>query len=330
MADIKNKNILITGGAGYIGSVLSNLLFENGYNIRIIDNLSIGNKSFRKNLTNSQFEFIEGDICNEVDVTKSLDTIDMVIHLAAIVGDPPCQKYPELATKVNKEGSELLYQKAIEHKVKRFIFASTCSNYGKMSDPDGYVNELTPLNPVSLYAELKVEFEKYMLENKDAITKPVILRFSTAYGLSPRMRFDLTVNEFTKELQQNKQLDIYGEQFWRPYCHTLDLSRAILKTIEADENKVAFKAFNVGDNNENYQKKTLIKMILKQLPDKEKLVSYIEKDEDPRDYRVNFDKINSTMDFRLMKTVPDGIREIIKALSLGQFENPDDECYRNI
>lgn len=323
-----NRKILISGGAGYIGSVLSELLIQSGYFVRVVDNLSSGKRP--EFIGQSNYEFVEGDICSKSDVSVALEDINCVVHLAAVVGDPACKKYSELATRVNKEGSELLYALSEEKGVKRFIFASTCSNYGKMPNPNGFVNEDTALNPISHYAELKVGFEKYLMENRGDGIKPVILRFSTAYGLSPRMRFDLTVNEFTRDILLGKQLEIYGEQFWRPYCHTVDLARAIIKVIEADDNAVACEAFNVGDNDENYQKKNLIDMILKQLPDKEGCVSYVHKEEDPRDYRVNFDKIKEKLGFSLTKTVPEGISEIIKAIEAGDFENPYDDCYKNL
>lgn len=326
---VTNK-ILVTGGAGYIGSVLIKKLLENGNTVRVIDNLSFGDRGIKPFLNKPSFDFIKGDICNNSDLANTLQDIDTVVHLAAIVGDPACQKYPELATKVNKNGSELLYQMAIDNDVKKFIFVSTCSNYGKMPEPDGFVDENSKLNPVSHYADLKVGFEQYLFENKNDSITPVILRFSTAYGLSFRPRFDLTVNEFTKELYLNRKLDIYGEQFWRPYCHTTDLANAIILAVEADNSKVAYNAFNVGSNNENYRKKEIVELILRKIPKAEKNITYVKKDEDPRDYRVNFDKIKSTLGFHASMTVTDGIDEIINAIDNKIIENPDDSLLKNI
>jgi len=164
-------------------------------------------------------------------------------------------------------------------------------------------------------------------QNKSNICKPTILRFSTVYGLSLRPRFDLTVNEFTKELAMNRELVVFGEQFWRPYCHVVDLARSVIKVIEADEQNVAFDVFNVGDTDENYQKQMIINEIVKKIP--ESKVKYVSKNEDPRDYRVNFDKIKIKLGFTITKKVPDGIDQIIKVIKDGFIINPDDPKYKN-
>ena len=324
------KSILVTGGAGYIGSVLIGQLLERGYRVRTIDKLDFGGDGLESYLENPAFEFVEGDICAADDLSQALDGVDSVVHLAAIVGDPACRKYPELAVKTNREGSQLLCKMAIENKVGRFVFASTCSNYGKMSDAVGYVDETSELCPVSLYAELKVEFEKYLLALDLKEFTPVCLRFATAYGLSPRPRFDLTVNEFTRDLLLGKQLDIYGEQFWRPYCHTSDLARAIVLALEAETSTVAYQAFNVGSTGENYQKKTLVEMILAELPQMRDNVKYVSVTEDPRNYRVNFDKIKTVLGFTTSKKVIDGIKEYIDAINSGLIKNPLDSRYSNL
>ncbi|MEW6411473.1 MAG: NAD(P)-dependent oxidoreductase [Candidatus Zixiibacteriota bacterium] len=325
-----NKSILVTGGAGYIGSVLTGLLLNRGYKVRVIDKLKFGGASLIPYLPHPKFEFITGDICRQDDLKPALEHIDAVVHLAAVVGDPACAKFPEEAERTNKDGSELLARLAIKEGVERFVFASTCSNYGKMDDPDGFVDESSPLRPVSLYAELKVGFEQYLMKLIQKGFTPVILRFATAYGLSPRPRFDLTVNEFTRDLALGKKLEIYGEKFWRPYCHTIDLARAVIAALDAASDKVSKKAFNVGSTSENYQKKTLAKMILKELPDAKDLVSYVHRDEDPRDYRVNFERIKTDLAFETTKTVPDGIKELVFAIKSGLIDNPDSPAYRNL
>lgn len=328
------KLILVTGGAGYVGSVLVDRLLDSGHRVRVLDNLSHGDspypgRSLLPFTSNDNFDFIHGDIRVERDVKTALDSIDAVVHLAAIVGDPVCSKHPELATDVNERGSQLLCSLAIKHGIRRFVFASTCSNYGRMVDADGYVDETSPLNPISHYARLKVGFEQYLLSLNESTFEPVCLRFSTAYGLSHRPRFDLTVNEFTRELLMNRRLDIYGEQFWRPYCHTHDLAAACMMAATAPSDQVAYEALNVGDTAENYQKKTLAELIVRQLPESATNVHYVKKDEDPRDYRVRCDKIKQAIGFEITRRVPDGIREIIDAVSSGLIDNPDDEYYVN-
>jgi len=322
------KRVLVTGGAGYIGSVLVRLLLSRGYKVRVLDNLMFGGDSLVELLNSENFEFIKGDIRNKEDVKKAMKDIDFVAHLAAIVGDPACAKEPQLAKETNLEGSKLLYNIASENEVKKFIFASTCSNYGKMKDSDNYVDETSELRPVSLYAETKVEFERFLLsQDKNNFTKPTCLRFSTVYGLSPRVRFDLTVNEFTKELVLGRELVIFGEQFWRPYCHVVDLARSVISVIESD-NRTDFNVYNVGDTSENYQKQMIVEEILKQITNAK--VKYVKKDEDPRDYKVSFEKIKKELNFKITKRVPDGIRQIIQAIKFGLISNPDNPKYKNI
>ncbi|MEN8122643.1 MAG: NAD-dependent epimerase/dehydratase [Bacteroidota bacterium] len=323
------KKILVSGGAGYIGSVLVRLLLKSGYKVRVIDNLRFGGEAIVDLLNNPDFEFIKGDTRNDDDLTKAVQGVDFIAHLAAIVGDPACAKEPELARETNLDASKRFYQIANENGVKRYVFASTCSNYGKMKDADAFVNEESELAPVSLYAETKVATEQFLLSQpKGNVCKPTSLRFSTVYGLSPRIRFDLTVNEFTKDLAMGKELVIFGEQFWRPYCHVLDLARGVLAVFEADESKVAFDVFNVGDTDENYQKQMIVAEIKKQLPDAK--IKYVEKNEDPRDYRVNFDKIRNKLGYKITKRVPDGVTQIIKIVKDGFLNNPDDAKYKNI
>jgi nucleoside-diphosphate-sugar epimerase len=325
----KTERILVTGGAGYIGSVLTRQLLDKGYIVRILDNLMYGGEPIIDLLNEPNFEFIKGDIRNELDVTKAMQDVDAVAHLAAIVGDPACAKQPELARSTNLEGSKLLYKIANQSGVKKFVFASTCSNYGKMDDPHAYVNEDSELAPVSLYAETKVAVEQFLLSQpKENICKPTCLRFSTVYGLSLRPRFDLTVNEFTKELTLGRELVVFGEQFWRPYCHVYDLARSVVKVIESDPALVAFDVFNVGDTSENYQKQMIVDEVIKIIPGAK--VKYVSKNEDPRDYRVSFDKIKNKLGFKLQFKVSDGIKQINKVLEDGFILNPDDSKYKNV
>ncbi len=325
------KKVLVTGGAGYIGSTLVGLLLNKNYRVTVIDNLSFGGESLLGYWHHPNFEFFKLDITDSKSIHSLFEThsFDAVVHLAAIVGDPACSKQPILAKIVNYEASINLIEISMKHKVERFIFASTCSNYGKMLETEGYVDEYSPLAPVSLYAELKVKIENLILDN---LTKsdefcPTVLRIATVYGLSPRMRFDLTVNEFTKEVVLDRELEVFGEQFWRPYCHVYDVSRAILLVLESSKEKVAYNVFNVGETTENYQKKMIVEEIKKFIPNAK--VKYIHKEEDPRNYRVSFEKIKKELGFFITKKVPDGISEIIEVVKKGIIKNPDDRKYYN-
>ncbi|MDP3245019.1 MAG: NAD-dependent epimerase/dehydratase family protein, partial [bacterium] len=264
------KIVLVTGGAGYIGSQLVGLLLNSNYYVIVVDSLIFGGESLLNFWHHPDFVFIKEDITQTEQLNKIFVDypIEVVIHLAAIVGDPACAKQPELAKKTNYEASVNLLELSQKHKIGRFVFASTCSNYGKMQDFNSYVDEESPLAPVSLYAELKVKFEQELLARKksDELFCSTILRFATVYGASPRMRFDLTVNEFTKELTLGRPLEVFGEQFWRPYCHVYDFARAILLVIESNQQKVAYNIFNVGDTQENYQKQMIIEEIKKVIP----------------------------------------------------------------
>jgi nucleoside-diphosphate-sugar epimerase len=323
------KLILVTGGAGYIGSELIGQLLKAGFKVRTVDSFIHGGMSLLPWLSHERFELIVGDIRDTGVIQQSLRDVTGIVHLAAIVGDPACKANPKLAREVNSVASEQVCHLAIENGISRFVFASTCSNYGKMSDPKGFVDENSPLNPVSLYAETKVGFEKFLMASNKPGFIPVILRFATAYGLSPRPRFDLTVNEFTRDLAVGRKLEIFGEHFWRPYCHVVDLARACQMALECDSDKVGFSAFNVGDTEENYTKKMLSEKILGELGSDSDLVSFVSRNEDPRDYRVKFEKIREIMGFHITRHVQDGIREIIHAIRSGMIRDPFDQWYQN-
>jgi len=323
------QKVLVTGGAGYIGSVLVRQLLEHNYRVVVLDSLMYGGESLLDLFNNNNFDFVKGDIRREEDIAMAMKGVDFVVHLAAIVGDPACAKQPELAKSTNLDGSKLLYSIANKMGVKRFIFSSTCSNYGRMANPDVMVDEMSELAPVSLYAETKVGVEKFLLSQPKSNTcKPTVLRFSTVYGLSLRPRFDLTVNEFTKELALGRELVIFGEQFWRPYCHVVDLARSVLIALEAPMEKVAFNVYNVGDSSENYQKKMIVEEIKKFIPDSK--IKYIQKNEDPRDYRVSFEKIKNELGFSITQRVPDGISQILKVIKQRILLNPDNAEFKNV
>jgi len=328
----EKKTILVTGGAGYVGSILARRLLQQGYRVICLDKLMYGGQSLVEIWDHPDFLFYKLDITDypAVDDVFTRHSVDGVVHLAAIVGDPACSRQPDLARKINFDASIHLLEITRRMDVRRFVFSSTCSNYGKMPDAFGFVTEESPLRPVSLYAELKVAFEQILItpaENSGGFA-PTALRFATVYGMSPRMRFDLTVNEFTKELALGRELVVFGENYWRPYCHVGYFSNAILRVLQAPPELVACQVFNVGDTSQNYTKKMIVDEIVQRIPGSK--IKYVLQGEDPRDYRVNFDKIHSTLGFSITRMVPQGIQDVLTAIQQGIIENPDDPKYYNI
>jgi nucleoside-diphosphate-sugar epimerase len=318
---------LVTGGAGYIGSALVRQLLSDGHHVRVADLLNSGGESIIDLLGSESFEFVRADVRDHRAMQEAVEGMDAIVHLAAVVGDPACAAAPEVAKGVNRDASKQLYRIAEKNGVEQFVFASTCSNYGKMEGEE-LLDEESPLRPVSLYAQTKVDVERYLLDQPTSRTcTPTCLRFATVYGLSPRVRFDLTVNQFTKELALGKELVVYGEQFWRPYCHVADLARSVRSALGAGE-EAAFDVFNVGANDENYQKQSIVDLIVERIPDAD--LSYVEKTEDPRNYRVDFSKIHDQLGFDITRTVPDGIDEIKYIIENGFIQDPEDERYYNV
>ena len=211
--------VTVTGGAGYIGATATRELLPPATRSRVLDSLLHGQDDVAAALEAAGARVVRGDVRDADARRAALDGADAVVHLAAIVGDPACAKDPELSQAVNVEGTRALVEDA--GMARRIVFASTCSNYGRMADPLVPVDETAPLAPVSLYAEQKVEIERELL----ALPNATCLRFATIYGVAERMRFDLTVNEFTRDLWDGRTLDVYGEQFWRPYVHVGDAAR---------------------------------------------------------------------------------------------------------
>jgi nucleoside-diphosphate-sugar epimerase len=324
---------LVTGGSGYIGAMLVRELREAGREVRVLDSLLHGQDEIAAEQERVGVEVIRGDIRDAEARRRALAGVEAVVHLAAIVGDPACALDPAVSDEVNVQATRALVADAGEAGVQRLVFASTCSNYGRMADPDVPITEEGELRPVSLYAEQKVGMEQLILGTANGTpstspTKPTCLRFATVYGVGRRMRFDLTVNEFTRELWADRELEVFGEQFWRPYIHVRDAARAVRTVLEAPAETVAGEVFNAGRSGENYRKLDLVEEIGKQLD--RGTVSYVHRDEDPRDYKVSFEKIRAVLGFQTLMIVPDGIAEIIAALDAGQFGDPFDGRYRNI
>jgi nucleoside-diphosphate-sugar epimerase len=317
--------VLVTGGAGYVGSIVVAELLAREYRVRALDALFHGGvRSLLLPWGNPRFEFVRGDVRDPDVRARALEEVEAVVHLAAIVGDPACSRQPELARDVNLEATRALVDDARAAGVERFIFASTCSNYGRM-DGDGYADEEFELRPISLYAETKVAAEREVLSRNGALA-PTCLRLATVYGTSPRMRFDLTVNEFTCDLALKNELTVYGEQFWRPYVHIRDAARAIVLVLGAPASTVAGEVYNVGDTQENYRKLDIVAILRDRFP--EAKIEFVHRDEDPRDYRVSFEKF-ARIGFETSWSVEEGIDEVLALLRSGLLDDPYAPSYRN-
>ena len=320
--------VLITGGAGYIGSLLADELLQAGRQVRVLDSLLHGQEDIAAELEGRGVEVIRGDVRDADARRRAAEGVAAVVHLAAIVGDPACAKDPAKADEVNVQGSRAMVETARDAGVGQFVFASTCSNYGRMADPTVPIDENALLAPVSLYAEQKVGIETMLLGDGHGDLRPTCLRFATVYGVGRRMRFDLTVNEFTRDLWAERPLEVFGEQFWRPYVHVRDAARAVRTVLDAPADQVTGEVFNAGHSDENYRKLDLVEIITGQLGRGE--VQYVQRDEDPRDYKVSFEKVRDELGFEPLFRVPGGIEEITGALEERRFGDPFDRRYSNI
>jgi nucleoside-diphosphate-sugar epimerase len=318
-----DRHILVIGGAGYVGNVLVRRLLREGHRVRVFDNLIFDHGSAIAGiLEEPNLTFVRGDLCVADELEPALEGVTDVIHLAALVGDPVCKKYPDLARQVNEVGARQVFEMLSGRGIDRFVFTSTCSNYGLRTSDDAATEE-SDLAPVSLYAESKVAFEQFILEQAPNVDFcPTILRISTAYGLSPRMRFDLTISEFTRTLTDGEELLVYDADTWRPYCHVADISRAITTVLESASSDVRAEVFNVGHGDENFTKRMVVEAVQEHLGGAGKL-SFHEGGVDPRNYRVNFDKIREPIGFEPEFRVPVSVGNLVGAIQSRCFVDVD-------
>lgn len=327
------KHILITGGAGYIGSLLTSELLRANYRVTVLDDLLFGGESLLGFLHHPNFHFVKTDVTEARAIRDNVrgewPVPYAIVHLAAIVGFPACQAVgPQVAWRYNVEATKMVFEQAADLGVGRCVFASTYSNYGLSSDGKP-VTEESPLNPQSLYAETKIAAEEYLLAQKDASTAPLSFRFATLYGISPRTRFDLIVNQFVLEAFTKRELIIYQRGYSRSFVHVRDVVRGIIMGLEAPEGTIRGQVFNMGTPEGNYSKDEIVGLVLKRMP--ETVVQY--KDltfgGDMRDITVSFEKIRRVLGFETTLTVDDGVREVLHALKAGIIRDPTDEKYRN-
>ena len=307
---MKKSKILVTGGAGFIGSVLVPILLKMGFFVRVIDNLMFNQFTLTDCFLDENFEFIRGDIRDKELMVKALEGIDFIIHLAAIVGEPACRKEPELCYSVNLAGTDLINKLRLSE--QRMIFASTGTVYGKI---DGVCTEDSPLNPASDYSISKMKAERIISDKGNYI----IYRFATGFGLSPRLKLDLMINNFVYQAVKNKALIVYQGEAKRSFIHVQDLARSFVFAIDNFEN-MKNEAYNVGSENLNITKREIVQKI------KEKIDFYLDfvefgKDLEQRDYEVSYAKIREK-GFETTISLDRGIDEVIRGCQALNITNP--------
>jgi len=318
--------VLVIGGAGYIGSTLTRNLWSRGDDVTVLDLLLFGGESLVSLWGQPNFKLRAGDLRDERLLAEVVPGHDAVVLLAAIVGEPACNRDPQNAVDTNLNGARKVLAACRAAGVPRLVFASTCSNYG-VSESDECVDETAPVKPLSTYAETKVQAESEILAAASDSFCPTVLRFSTAFGVSTRMRFDLLVSDFTLAAVRDRKVVVYGEQFWRPFVHIEDISQSVTTVLEAEPSIVRGEIFNVGSGAANIQKLTLAEKV-QQHVDGTRL-EFVEQNQDPRSYRVDFTKIERKLGYRARWSVDDGIAEMHQTLSAGLWPNPADPRFRN-
>jgi nucleoside-diphosphate-sugar epimerase len=301
------KKIFITGGAGYIGTTLIPLLLERDYEVTVLDSLMFNNgDKLLPYMRNTNFNFIKSDIRDEEVLKKAMKGHDVVIHLAALVGFPICREAGEQEThSVNTEGTNIVIRNMT--KDQYLLFGSTGSNYGEVV---GVCTEETPLNPLSIYGKTKTEAELNVMGRNNSTA----FRFATAFGLSPRLRLDLLVNDLTYKSYKEKYAVIYESHFLRTFIHVSDVANAFIFAID-NQDKMKNNVYNVGSDKMNYSKKEICELIKNEIPDTYFNYADIGEDADKRNYMVSYSKINA-LGFDTKITVTDGIKELVKSLPL--------------
>ncbi len=318
------NRVLVTGGAGYIGSALLPLLLRQGYQVRLLDMLIFGLDPIMPWLDHPNLELVQGDFRQVDTVARAMQDVDAVIHLGAIVGDPACDLDDKITLEVNLMATKMIAEIAKSRQVVHFIFASTCSVYGAS---DQVLDERSEMKPVTLYARTKAAAEKALLMMADDQFTPVILRFSTVYGISGRYRFDLVINLLTAKAMVDGEITIFGGNQWRAFVHVEDAARSIMDVLGSQPKIVRGEVFNVGSDEQNYTISEIGVIIQRQVPSARIITNDLV---DPQNYRVNFRKIQKILNYAPAWTIERGIQQVIEAISDGRVTDYKDASYSNL
>ncbi len=320
----RSRRILIVGGAGYLGSVLTTRLLGLGYTVRILDNFLYGKHALEQIPKTPALEIIEGDLRNIPTCVSALDGVHAVVLLAAIVGDPASKIRPRETIETNVIAAQALATACKHQCINRFLYASTCSVYGLGG---GLLDENAELRPVSLYARTKIASEQTILSMGDRYFAPTILRMGTLYGYSPRMRFDLVVNTMTMNAFSEGRIKVFGGKQWRPLLSVQDAAEAYVSCIEADISIVGNQVFNIGSDGQNYQIQNLAHIVARALGGVD--VHFEDRSLDARDYRVSFEKVNDVLGFMPADSVEAASRRIYDVLNQRVIQDPYQRVYYN-
>jgi nucleoside-diphosphate-sugar epimerase len=303
------QRVLVTGGAGYLGSVVVDQLLSRGFKVRVLDALLFGDEALAKIQSHASCEFIRGDVRDTEAVVHAMNGCDTAIHLAGIVGDNACEANRALAIEVNGAATRMVADVAPRCGIRRFLFASSCSVYGSS---DSEVRESTKLNPLSLYAETKVDSEKILLGARSRRFSTTVLRLGTLFGVSARMRFDLVVNLLVARAISMRRITIKNGWQWRPFLHVRDAARAFLTCLDCPAESISGQAFNVGADFLNAPIKQIGEIVARMIP--HTVITEVHDKGDRRSYRASFDKIERRIGFTCRETLEAGVGEIVDAI----------------
>jgi dTDP-4-amino-4,6-dideoxygalactose transaminase/nucleoside-diphosphate-sugar epimerase len=323
------KRVIVTGGAGYLGSVLVPALLDEDYEVTVFDRLLFGRQPLAQVLDHPRFRLIEGDVTQLARHNGFLEGMDTVIHLAALSNDPVCDLKPELTQRVNFDGTLEIARRAARAGVRRFIFASSCSVYG--SNPSPIVDERSERYPVSLYAQKKIEAEQALFSLSAPGMAIGALRMATLYGLSSRMRFDLAINLMTMNAVTRRAIFVLGGgNQWRPFLHVSDAARAFITALEAPAEAIDRQVFNVGADEHNFTIGDLADQVRDALPELQVKITTVPDDADKRSYRVSFKKIHERLGFEVRSNLRDSVVEIARAIQGGHLGDCSDARYYTV